>query len=147
MRHLAFALALTLSASACDDDGAEPDAGSTDAGSTPMDAGSSDDSGAETDAGPTGSDGGPADFPTPRYDAMGCLTFDSATELCAHDGAVACQRVVGCGLTDSSQCSIDCTMATVLCLDMTRVDACLQAVQSGDCMSVETACDGWMHFP
>ncbi|MGE0788054.1 MAG: hypothetical protein AB7S26_20450 [Sandaracinaceae bacterium] len=102
-----------------------------------------------TDAGPmTGTDAGPpsSGYPTPAYDMDGCLTWESATAICDYDAHAACTSIAGCGLSDMSQCGIDCTMATVLCLDDTRVDACIAALEGGDCMSVDTACNGWMHF-
>lgn len=81
----------------------------------------------------------------PEYDAQGCLTFDSAVALCDESDQALCNASVDCGHSDLSQCSIDCTMATTLCLESTQVEACRAAVASGSCTTI-SECQGWLYF-
>lgn len=97
-----------------------------------------------SDAQTGGPDAQPSAF-TPAYDDQGCLTFASANEMCAAQDSLLCTSSVGCGHSDEGQCSIDCTMATVLCLDSPKVTACIAAVESGTCTDI-AACQGWLYF-
>lgn len=118
------------------DSGAGDDAGN--------DGGMASDMGSGTD-GDTTTDSGTPTLPTPQFDEEGCLTLASANELCSFDGAVVCAAAVECAGADGSQCGIDCTMATALCLSETQVYDCLDAVSAG-CGGTWTACDGWLYF-
>lgn len=118
------------------DASASSDSGGTDAGVS-SDAAASD-SGSVEDAGST-------TFPTPEYDAEGCLTWASAQAICgfSSDG-VACAAIASCEFSTASQCMIDCEMATTLCIQREMVDACLAAIGAG-CDAI-SACNGWMYF-
>jgi hypothetical protein len=81
-----------------------------------------------------------------EFDASGCLTIPSARRVC-DSPAPACPFLAECGLTTESQCHIDCTMATVLCISRDLAERCVAALSSRVCANAATNCAGWMHFP
>ncbi|HJL19730.1 MAG TPA: hypothetical protein RMH99_28970 [Sandaracinaceae bacterium LLY-WYZ-13_1] len=139
-------------------DAGRADAGgeTPDAGTTSPDAGAPDASGFDAGAPDAGApDAGAPDAGAPdaggapalEYDADGCLTWDSASARCGFESdASDCTLVASCGFNEASQCRIDCEMATTLCLEADFVDACLTALDSGECSRVSADCGGWLHF-
>lgn len=96
-----------------------------------------------TTSGSTGSGTG-CNVPQPMYDGLGCLTFDSASEICGFDSDEAiCEFAVGCGFSTDTvgQCKINCEQgSSSFCNDMTKTTCVIDSFCTQDCAKLAT-CD------